>query len=844
MNMEIFLLVVVIILIVLILVKNNQTNNDLLDLRIKLGQLINEFKNFKIQNQISQPTEEDYSENQVTPEKSQTQEVVVQQVVSKTDIEKTSVPANAEIEESQIVEEIPVSDTIIVEEQINTQEEQTSQVDGNDSTPKETINNTSETQSQQKIKEPQPSFFERHPDIEKFIGENLINKIGIAILVLGIGFFVKFAIDKEWINEIGRVFIGILCGGTLLGFAHKLKSKFKSFSSVLVGGGMAVLYFTIAIAFHEYQIFSQTVAFLIMVVITSFTILLSIAYDRREIAVLGMLGGFGTPFMLSTGEGNYVVLFTYLLILNSGILVLAFYKKWRILNIIAYIFTLLIFGGWLGSELNNSENFPYLGSLIFATCFYFLFFAMNIVKNIIEKMPFKALDFGILLSNTLLYFTAGMCILQDYNDGLFMGLFTAFIAVFNFVFVYLLRKNINADKSLLYMLIGLVLTFVSLAAPVQLNGNYITLFWACETLLLLWLSQKSGIKIIKISSVLVMILMIISQIMDWNAIYDSYSENILTPIFNKGFITSLFSLCAIAGTILLLKKEKETSFIGEFKVNVYSGILTTLFIIFLYVAGILELDYQLNQYFLNYIAIKIALGLFNLMYIIALFIYVNLYFKTEKVILKLITALGLVGMFSYLFYYNWEIVDARDYYLLNYGSALRTFMFHYLITVSALVITYLSYLNVKRIFDKDSIVTTIYTWFVCFVLMFILSQELDHISIMIGFNDSIPIETLREDNHMIGYPLLWGIFSFIFMVVGLKRGIKNLRIISLALFLVTLLKLFIFDISRIPEGGRILAFISLGVLLLIVSFMYQKLKNLILTDEKEENKEITNKIDN
>src|SRR5690606_23797780 len=121
-----------------------------------------------------------------------------------------------------------------------------------------------------------PGFFERNPDLEKFIGENLANKIGIGILVLGIGFFVKYAIDQDWINEIGRVFIGIVAGGILLGIAHKMRKTFAAFSSVLVGGGLAVLYLTIAIAFHEYEIFNQTVAFVIMVVITAFAVLLSL----------------------------------------------------------------------------------------------------------------------------------------------------------------------------------------------------------------------------------------------------------------------------------------------------------------------------------------------------------------------------------------------------------------------------------------------------------------------------------------------------------------------------------------------------------------------------------------
>jgi uncharacterized membrane protein len=115
------------------------------------------------------------------------------------------------------------------------------------------------------------SFKENNPDLEKFIGENLINKIGILILVLGISFFVKYAIDKDWINETARVGIGILAGSIVMGIAHKLRANFTAFSSVLVAGAVSIFYFTIAIAFHEYQLFSQTVAFSIMVVINSFS---------------------------------------------------------------------------------------------------------------------------------------------------------------------------------------------------------------------------------------------------------------------------------------------------------------------------------------------------------------------------------------------------------------------------------------------------------------------------------------------------------------------------------------------------------------------------------------------
>ncbi|MEO8760584.1 MAG: DUF2339 domain-containing protein, partial [Bacteroidia bacterium] len=193
------------------------------------------------------------------------------------------------------------------------------------------------------IKEVELSWWDKfkvtNPDLEKFIGENLISKIGVAILVLGIGFFVKYAIDQNWINETARAGIGILCGGIVLGFAHKLRKNFKAFSSVLAAGAIAIFYFTIAIAFHQYHLFSQTVAFSIMVVVTAFSILISISYDRIELAALSLIGGFAAPFMVSTGEGNYIALFTYIMILNTGMLVLAYMRKWNLINILTYIFT-------------------------------------------------------------------------------------------------------------------------------------------------------------------------------------------------------------------------------------------------------------------------------------------------------------------------------------------------------------------------------------------------------------------------------------------------------------------------------------------------------------------------
>jgi uncharacterized membrane protein len=111
------------------------------------------------------------------------------------------------------------------------------------------------------------------------------------------------------------------------------------------------------------------------------------------------------------------------------------------------------------------------------------------------------------------------------------------------------------------------------------------------------------------------------------------------------------------------------------------------------------------------------------------------------------------------------------------------------------------------------------------------SAELDHTVMLIAFDGIEVFHHILSQNHKIGYPILWGIGAFIIITIGLKSRKKHLRIISLAILGITLAKLFLYDIRGISEGGKIAAFISLGVLLLVVSFMYQKLKRLLLTDE-------------
>lgn len=698
-------------------------------------------------------------------------------------------------------------------------------------------------------------FKERNPDLEKFIGENLINKIGVLILVLGISYFVKYAIDKDWINEPARVGIGVLCGALVMGFAHKLRKDYAAFSSVLVAGAVAIFYFTIGIAFHDYHLFSQTMAFVIMVVITAFSSLISLSYDRKELAVLSLIGGFAVPFMVSTGEGNYVVLFTYIIILNIGILVIAYKRKWNIVTILSYLFTVALYAGWLHGDITEKHSHP-VGALVFGFVFYLLFVVMSLVNAIRTKGVLSAIELTILTSNTFLFYAAGMVTL-DYFHPEYKGLFTAVLSILNLVYAWFLYKKFGLDKKAVYLFIGLTLTFITLAVPIQFEGNNITLFWAAEAVLLMWLAQKSAVRSYRFGSVVVQVLMLISLGMDWFNIYNSNA--VLNIAVNPVFITGIFSVLSLVAVYSLLKKENDEvkQFGLVFNPQKYRDVAAVLAVLVGYFAGLFEVYYQAFYYISAYDS---ALSLPILYHLLYTTVSAHFLYRSKKdshiqgaSVISIVNIVLFVLLFS-----NYAFYEHSAY--INTGIPQRVaFYAHYFSLFTVIYSGFQLYRanrkkEISAIFNRP-----VFVWIAAFFIVYMASSELllhglvlsntpitqqdVHGSELYKSNSYDNMDYIRQQvagdrisyvRDLIirtGFPVLWGILAFTFLIAGIKRQAKSLRIIALALLGITIVKLFVFDIRNASETGKIIAFILLGVLILIISFVYQKIKVLVLDDK-------------
>ncbi len=184
-------------------------------------------------------------------------------------------------------------------------------------------------------------------DWERFAGVQLFSWIGGFALFLGMVFFVKYSIDHGWISPWVRVLATFALGtGCVLGGIRVRKKEYHVTSQSLCAAGVAILYANTFAAHSVYHFMPMTLTFAFMTLLTFLAFLLAVRLDSKYIAILGLLGGFLTPPLLSTGVDHPFGLFTYIALLDTGLAAVALHKRWGFLVAMSACGTLLMEGGW------------------------------------------------------------------------------------------------------------------------------------------------------------------------------------------------------------------------------------------------------------------------------------------------------------------------------------------------------------------------------------------------------------------------------------------------------------------------------------------------------------------
>ena len=270
---------------------------------------------------------------------------------------------------------------------------------------------------------------------ERFIGENLFGKIGIVIIIIGVFIGVKYSIQHNLISPAMRLVLGYLMGIGLFVTGAMLKKKYESFSAILVSGAMTIFYFVTFIAYAVFGYFPQSLAFVLMFLFTAFTVLASLSYNQVVIAIIGLVGGYAVPFLLSNNSGQVEILFAYTAIINIGVLILSFYKQWRSLYISALFLTwLLLFSTW-ASAYQYDDFVPYF---VFNLVTFLTFYVAFIAQKIHRVQELEAVDVLLFLFSSLSFYAMGVWLILDYypNNRTFVAMFTLLNAVFHLLVGY------------------------------------------------------------------------------------------------------------------------------------------------------------------------------------------------------------------------------------------------------------------------------------------------------------------------------------------------------------------------------------------------------------------------
>ena len=364
---------------------------------------------------------------------------------------------------------------------------------------------------------------------ERFIGENLINKIGILITVIGVAIGTKYAIDKELLTPAMRIALGYAVGAGLLLFALKLKAKYLDFSAVLLSGAMAIFYFVTYISFSFYHFFPVSLTFLLMVVFTGFTVFSAIKYDRQVIAHIGLVGAYAVPFLLSDGSGRIGFFYSYIAVVNIGILIISFIRNWKPLKYVSYGFTWLIFFSWFFISYEAKTHFNL--AILFLFVFFLIFYLTGLAYKVLKHEKFNVSDVFFILGNSFIFFGLGYSIISTRPElDSYLGVFCVFNAVVHFIVSIVLYRNKLVDKTIFYLTTGMVLLFVTITIPIQFDGDVITITWTFEALMLFLVGRIKKINLFEWMSYPVFIVASISLGFFW-------IQNYGKPLLQNNFLS-------------------------------------------------------------------------------------------------------------------------------------------------------------------------------------------------------------------------------------------------------------------------------------------------------------------
>jgi uncharacterized membrane protein len=409
-------------------------------------------------------------------------------------------------------------------------------------------------------------------DLEVQIGGTWLNRIGVVAVVFGLAYFLKYSFDNQWIGPTGRVIIGVLIGLLMMGTGEKLQHRYAGYSQGLLGGGSLAIFFSIFASYQFYQLITALYAFFFLILVMAATVLMALRHNSIPIGILGIIGGYLTPFMIGSDDSNLWTLFSYLALLTAGVLVISIFKKWPFFQYLSFFFNQVIFlltWFWVSWDGKNEDLLPLVLFLIYN---FLLYLGVATIFNIRRKIKASLWDTALIVLNAFAFFAFSLLLMEDTWMEDYLGFYAVFLSV---VYIYLGRmayKLYRDDKAQVYSLFLVSFVLVTIAVPLQLADMYIPVAWLAEAVGLAYMSKQLMMKRMYYSALLVFFLGIVTTFHQIERL-DQYE----TFLFNS---PTLLLLGSLLSTGLMIRLGTSVDLFGT-KVMI-STILKAFFLIWLF----------------------------------------------------------------------------------------------------------------------------------------------------------------------------------------------------------------------------------------------------------------------
>jgi len=384
--------------------------------------------------------------------------------------------------------------------------------------------------------------------LEKQIGQYWLNRIGIVAILIGVSYFLKYAFENNWIGPAGRVAIGLLAGIGLLIWSERFRSRgHELFSYSLKAVGIGTLYLSLWAAFQVYHLIPSAAAFAAMVIVTGATITLALTQNAELLATFALAGGFATPALLSTGENNEVVLFSYVVLLDLAILAMAVAKPWRRLLWGSAAGTIILYIGWFAEYYGITQR-PL--TVFFSALFAVIFAAIPLLTtpSRSKRIAGRSITLTLLPPLNACAFFLALWIMYEPQTATLTWYALALAAVYLGIAGLFGRRFPDQDTKFITLLhVAIAVAFITIAIPLKLDAHWITIGWLIESAVMLWVGVSTQTKLLRYLAVAALTLGIFRLL-----VIDNFHT--ATLVFNARFATYLVAIAVLGGIVIFGKR--------------------------------------------------------------------------------------------------------------------------------------------------------------------------------------------------------------------------------------------------------------------------------------------------